>query len=116
MTSYHRRQTQRERERRLARRRKTPKRRQRGAASGLYAVVLFVLLVLVLLVMRNYSNRLAGAFVDATTVSHPHEDAPAHSPVDSKTVNDVRHRVWNAVDRAQREAINALADDDAPSL
>lgn len=117
MTSYHRRQTKRERERRLARRRATPKRRQRSTASGMYAAALFVLLVLVLLVMRNYSSRLAGVFVNATSVPVQHDDTTAqHLHPPSQSIDDVRLRLWNAVDNAQRAAIQAIANDNAPPL
>lgn len=116
MSSYQRRQHARERARRLARRRTQPRRNQRGSASGIYAGVLLVLLVLVLLFMRNYSGRVAKAFVDATGSSssqHAQNLPLTTQPIDAKHIQTARRHLWQAIDHSQRKAIEQLANPDA---
>lgn len=116
MSSFRRREHARARERKLARRRNAPPRKHRSAASGMYAAALFVLLILVLLFMRNYSGRVAKAFVDATE-SRPTEPANnqplTSSTNDAKHIHSARSHLWQAIDHAQRKAIERLAEPNA---
>lgn len=120
MTSYHRRQQQRERERRLARRRTKPTRNPKASISGMYAAVLLVLLILVLLFIRRYAQRVADAYVSATsteehqTIDTRQDTALTPSKVSGNTIGAARQHVRQAVDDAQGAAIRTLADEETP--
>src|SRR5690625_7521165 len=116
MSSYQRRQHARERARRLARRRTQPRRNQRGSASGIYAGVLLVLLVLVLLFMRNYSGRVAKAFVDATEPSssqHVQNLQLTTQPIDAMQIQTVRRHQWQTIYHGQLITIYYLDNAEA---
>lgn len=111
MTSYHRRRQDRERARRMSRRKPAPRKRYGTWASGMYAAVLLVLLVAVILFTRHYSERLAGAYIDATLPAAEQEDETlTHRDIDANDVRDVRRIVRRTIDDAQRAAIASVDD------
>lgn len=82
----------------------------------MYAAVLLVLLILVLLFMKRYAQRVAGAYVNATeTISTPAEDTTlTPTQLDGMTLDAARQRVRTAIDDAQGAAIRTLADEEEP--
>lgn len=95
----------------MSRRRKPPRKRYGSWVSGMYAAVLLVLLVAVILFTRHYSDRLAGAYIDATLPAAELDDkASARHAVAANDIRDARRIVRRAVDDAQRAAIGAIVD------
>lgn len=111
MTSHHRRRKERERARRMSRRKRPQRRRYGTWVSGMYAAVLLVLLVAVILFTRHYSDRLAGAYIDATLpATELEENTLTHHENAANNIRDLRWIVRRAIDDAQRAAIGSIED------
>lgn len=77
----------------------------------MYAAVLLVLLIAVILFTRHYSERIAGAYIDATTpAAELQSEALTRTQNTENNARDARRIVRRAIDDAQRAAIGSMVE------